>query len=109
MLAALWAANAALTPGEVREEIGDGLAYTTVMTTLGRLHDKGVVERERRGRAYAYRPTVDEAELAAARMRALLEQGHDRAAVLTRFVGSLGPDDERTLARLLGRRRASGA
>jgi predicted transcriptional regulator len=36
-----------------------GLAYTTVMTTLSRLHDKGVLERERDGRRYLYVPRVD--------------------------------------------------
>ena len=30
------------------------LAYTTVMTTLARLHDKGVLERVREGRRYVY-------------------------------------------------------
>jgi hypothetical protein len=35
-------------------------------------------------------------------MRAMLDRGGDHAAVLTRFVGTLTPDDEATLAKLLG-------
>lgn len=34
---------------------GQELAYTTVMTVLVRLHEKGVVAREREGRRYLYR------------------------------------------------------
>ena len=34
---------------------GSSLAYTTVMTVLSRLHEKGIVNRKRDGRRYAYR------------------------------------------------------
>lgn len=36
------------------------LAYTTVMTVMDRLARKGLVERDRRGRAHLYRPLVAE-------------------------------------------------
>lgn len=38
-------------------------AYTTIMTVMGRLHEKGVLERDRRGRQYIYRVSAPEAEL----------------------------------------------
>jgi predicted transcriptional regulator len=38
------------------------IAYTTLMTTLDRLHRKGVVERVLDGRAFAYRPRLTRAE-----------------------------------------------
>ena len=101
ILAALWAAPEPLTPGQVREALGTGLAYTTVQTILTRLHDKGTVRREPSGRAHAYAPLLDEAGLAARRMRSTLDAGSDQEAVLSRFVGSLTPEQERTLARLL--------
>ncbi len=34
------------------------IAYTTVMTTVARLHDKGLLDREREGRRYVYRPRL---------------------------------------------------
>lgn len=34
------------------------LAYTTVLTVLDRLHDKGIVRREKRNRAFYYEPVV---------------------------------------------------
>ena len=106
VLAALWAADRPLTPGEVSDAVGGDLAYTTVQTILTRLHRKGAVIREQAGRAHAYRPVVDDAGLAAQRMRAMLDRGGDHAAVLTRFVGTLTPDEEAMLARLLGEHHA---
>jgi predicted transcriptional regulator len=92
-----------MTPGEVRDALGADLAYTTVMTTLARLSDKGVVTRRRAGRAFAYQAVVDEDEIAARQMQRLLDTRDDRAAVLSRFVGTLSADDERLLAELLHR------
>lgn len=101
VLAALWASERPMTPGNVLEHLDDALAYTTVMTTLTRLFEKGLVERGRAGRGYAYSPKVREADLAARRIRALLDRGHDRDAVLQGFVSELSPDEERTLRALL--------
>lgn len=39
------------------------LALTTILTTLDRLHDKGILVREREGKAYRYRAALSEAEL----------------------------------------------
>jgi predicted transcriptional regulator len=38
------------------------IAYTTVMTTMSRLADKGILRRNRRGMAYMYRPTMTKVE-----------------------------------------------
>ena len=100
VLAALGAAEGPLTPAQVLAEIGTDLAYTTVMTTLTRLHEKGVVTRERAGRAYAY-SLVDTASVTAHRMRQVLDSGEDREVVLARFLDELGPDERPVLARLL--------
>jgi predicted transcriptional regulator len=108
VLATLWAADKPLTTGEVVDELGGELAYNTVQTILTRLHGKGAVRREQAGRAHAYTPVLDEAGLAANRMRAMLDRGGDHAAVLTRFLGTLTPAEEATLAQLLNRHHASG-
>jgi predicted transcriptional regulator len=108
ILAALWTAEKPLTPAEVQSELGDELAYTTVMTALMRLFEKGIVSRERAGRAYAYIAVLDQPGIAAGRMRELLEDGADRGAVLARFVGSLSDDDARVLTELLRQTRADG-
>ncbi len=108
VLAALWAADKPLTPAEVAANLGDDLAYNTVQTILTRLHAKGAVHREQAGRAHAYTPVLDDAGLAANRMRAMLDKGSDKAAVLSRFLGTLTPEEESTLAGLLKRPKRGG-
>lgn len=105
VIACLAAAGRPMTPGEVRAALPTELAYTTVMTTLSRLHAKNAIERTTQGRAYAY-SLVGGAEAARANVTAhqmlkLLDDGSDRAAVLARFVDDLQPEDESLLADLL--------
>ncbi len=102
VMAQLWARPDGATPGEVLEGLGSGLAYTTVMTILLRLWKKGLVERRRSGRAFAYRTLVTEADLAATRMRDAFQQVNDREQVFSSFVGSLSRREERILRRVLG-------
>ncbi len=109
VLAALWAAGEPLTPAQVAESVGGDLAYTTVQTTLTRLYAKGAVSRAPIGRAHAYTPVLDDAGLAAHRMQQVLEAGGDRAAVLSRFLGALTPQDEATLQELLAHRERNGS
>ncbi|MGY4925710.1 BlaI/MecI/CopY family transcriptional regulator [Streptomyces sp. 900105755] len=101
VLAALWAAGGPLTAREVREQLPGDLAYTTVLTILSRLHDKGMLVRRREGRGYAYEPARDEASHTAQRMHSLLTGGSDRQAVLARFVSELSAQDEHLLQQLL--------
>lgn len=102
VLGHLWAMGRPASPGDVRDAMGAQLAYSTLMTILVRLWKKGLVERERRGRAYVYRPVLSEAELTASRMRATLDRTGDREAALSHFVGTLNKRDERLLRRILG-------
>ncbi|MEV6294836.1 BlaI/MecI/CopY family transcriptional regulator [Streptomyces sp. NPDC004059] len=101
VLAALWAADGPLTARQVLERLPGDLAYTTVLTILSRLYDKGMLVRNREGRGYAYTPVRDEASHTARQMRSLLEEGSDREAVLTRFVSELSAQDEQLLHQLL--------
>ena len=101
VLSALWASESPLSPGDVKKALGSDLAYTTVMTTLSRLYEKGLAIRERSGRAYVYQPASEEAGHLASRMRALLETGHDHGAIFSRFVDELSPADSELLTELL--------
>jgi predicted transcriptional regulator len=103
VLAALWTAGEPRTAAWVQDHLGGGLAYSTVVTIMSRLYDKGSLSRVREGRAYAYTPVADEAGLAARRMRKVLDGEHDRAAVLASFVSELSTEDEETLRVLLDR------
>lgn len=103
VLAALWAADAPMTPEQVRTELGGGLAYTTVLTTLVRLLEKGAVQRSPHGRGHAYTPVVDDAGMVALRMRKLLDSETDRVGVLRRFVAELDGREAAAVRRALGR------
>jgi predicted transcriptional regulator len=77
-------------------------AYTTVQTVLDRLVDRGLVERERRGKHYLYRPIYDEAELLARSISQQLAETsspESRREALSRLVGALGEDELEHLLR----------
>ncbi|MWA15378.1 BlaI/MecI/CopY family transcriptional regulator [Streptomyces sp. BA2] len=101
VLSALREAEGPATAGWVQERLGADLAYTTVVTILSRLLDKGAVTRERAGRSFAWTPSADEAGLAARKMRKVLDGERDREAVLASFLTALPPGDERLLRELL--------
>ncbi|KQC35392.1 BlaI/MecI/CopY family transcriptional regulator [Frankia sp. ACN1ag] len=104
VLAVLWEADGPLTPSQTQEALirdGHELAYTSIATTLARLHGKGMLERTVAGRGHAYTPTAAAARQLADRMRGLLGDGRGRAEVLSHFVAGLTADDEATLLALL--------
>ncbi|WP_051061775.1 BlaI/MecI/CopY family transcriptional regulator [Nocardiopsis chromatogenes] len=102
VLAVLAETDGFLSTGELRERLDGTPAYTTVNTVLFRLHDKKMVERSQRGRAYVYRLTVDESGLAAERMFDHLRVASDPAGVLNQFVHGLSDEEAAALRAVLG-------
>ena len=87
---------------EIADALKDRFAYTTVMTVLVRLHEKGLVGREQQGKGYLYTPRYTMAELRD-RMAKYLVDGivEDFGDVaLAHFAGALDRVDRRRLARL---------
>ncbi len=103
----LWDQEGWLTPGDVHEitDPEHPLAYTTVMTILVRLWNKGMLERRQQGRAFAYHPTATRDEWAAARMREFFASTGNRSAVLSHFVAKMDSKELSQLRRALDRRR----
>ena len=95
----LWREGRALTPSEVRDQIlgQHVVAYTTVMTVLVRLWQKGRLEREKDGRAYRYAPVESRAEYESRRMAEILRSVDNEALTLSRFVERLTPAERRWL------------
>jgi BlaI family transcriptional regulator, penicillinase repressor len=60
------------TVAEVQSSLADELAYTTVLTILRTLEEKGHVSHEEEGRAYRYFPLVARSEAGASAVRRLL-------------------------------------
>lgn len=97
----LWSSEHALSVRQVLDSLNvrrnTPLAYTTVMTVMGRLQRKGVLERERSGRGFRYTPVLgDEAAIA---VRAVLSDYGE--AAMAHFAEQARADPE-----LLGRLRA---
>ena len=86
-------------PASVREVVDDlqrerKIAYTTVMTVLDNLHRKGLVARNKQGRAYAYTAVMSQEEHTASLLEGVLAQTADRGAALLNFVEQLSPDEQ---------------
>lgn len=64
VLTALWARGTAATVRDLEPTV-EGVAYTTLMTTLDRLHRKGVLMREKDGRRFTYQPRLTRDQLLA--------------------------------------------
>jgi len=56
------------------------VAYTTVLTFLGRLEQKGAVASDKRDTAYVYRAKASRDQVTRSRVRELLDQLYDGAA-----------------------------
>lgn len=83
-------ARTGLTVRDVADALpGRELAYTTVMTVLDRLAGKGMVEREREGRAWRYRPAASREAHIARLMLDALDLAGSRDAALVRFAQSV--------------------
>lgn len=90
------------------QEVVDGLsgrrelAYTTVLTTVRRLYDKGLLRRKRDGKRFLYRPKLTRQEfheqLAEELMRSLPPAG--REAALATLVEQVAEEDDEALERL---------
>lgn len=57
LMAVLWERGSA-TVSEVQERLEDELAYSTVLTTLRNMEEKGYVSHTEEDRAFRYRPVI---------------------------------------------------
>jgi predicted transcriptional regulator len=105
-----------LTVRDIVDDLGRtrGLAYTTVMTVMVRLHAKGLLERERNGKTYLYRATFtrDEHRVHLSRnlARGLVSQFGDAALVaFSAELDEVDAEHRAALRRIAGRRPAKGS
>lgn len=87
------------------------IAYTTVMTTMSRLADKGILKRTRRGMAYLYYPTMTKVEFDRGVLRAVLRgllESFDSSTVeyLVEYLSQERPEQLEYLRTVLGKRVA---
>lgn len=107
VMSILWRAGSG-TVSEVREELSDPLAYTSVLWVLQTLEEKGHVRHEKEGRAYRYFPTREAEEAgdsALTRIRNTIYQG-SAALLFAQLVSDrkLGRDELERMRKLLDER-----
>lgn len=80
----LWSVTEPQSVHDLVERIGQRrkLAYTTVLTVVTKLHDKGWLHREKRQRAYYYFPSRSAAAAQADAVRAALDAAPDSTEAL---------------------------
>ncbi|MEV0932667.1 BlaI/MecI/CopY family transcriptional regulator [Streptomyces phaeochromogenes] len=95
----VWKWNRPVTVREVLEDLQQerSIAYTTVMTVLDNLHQKGWVRREAEGRAYRYEAVSTRAAYSAALMNEAWTQSDNPAAALVAFFGMMSPEQREAL------------
>lgn len=90
----VWQWNRPVTVREVLEDLQQerSIAYTTVMTVMDNLHQKGWVRREVDGRAYRYTAVSTRAAYSAALMNEAWSQSDNQAAALVAFFGMMSAE-----------------
>lgn len=107
LMTVLWELGSA-TVAEVRERLSDELAYTTVLTVLRTLEEKGHVTHVEEGRAHRYIPKVEENEARSGALKHMVRQvfGGSPSALMAHLVGGdeLTPQDLKRMRALLDAR-----
>jgi predicted transcriptional regulator len=95
----LWQWNRLVTVREVLEDLQQEreIAYTTVMTVMDKLFQKGWLRREQEGRAYRYAPVSTREAYTAALMNDAWETSDNPAAALVHFFGMMSPEQQEAL------------
>jgi predicted transcriptional regulator len=100
----VWAYDRPVTAREVADALArqPPLAYTTVLTVMNRLVNKGMLAKQRPGRAATFRAVRSREAYTAQLMAAVLGTASDAPAVLLRFADELPADQADALRHALG-------
>ena len=109
VMSILWRAGSG-TVGEVREELSDKLAYTTVLWVLQTLDEKGLVRRTKEGRAHRYHPAIKPSDAGGSALSKLVDKVfHGSASMLVAQLvrdRDVPPDELRRIRAMLDERIA---
>lgn len=95
----MWVADRPCAVREVRERMNYArpVAYTTVMTVMDILHRKGVLRRDKNGRAWRYWPSEAREEHDARLMAEVLRSGGNRVITMRRFIERVSDEEMESL------------
>lgn len=99
----VWKQDRPITVPEVHEHLlkKRQLAYTSTMTVMSRLYEKGLLGRSEDRRPYTYWPALSREDYSAELMVGVLSELGNRKAALARFVERMGRRDAETLRQLV--------
>jgi len=100
----VWQREAETSVWDAHAALGGALAYTTLMTTLDRLHKKGLLSRRKAGRAFIYTPRLArhefERSMASELIGGLLSGDEGVRPILSSIVEAVGERDRAALDEL---------
>jgi len=111
MMKVVWGHEAAVTVRDVYEDMRKRrpIAYTTVMTTMKTLEQKGYLKANQQDRAYLYRPTRPKQQVVRAMVREFVDRvfnGSSRPLLLHLIEDDrLNEADLREITRMMGKKR----
>lgn len=104
----IWKSNTSLSVRDVTEALQKKrkIAYTTVMTIMGRLVDKGLLKRQESGKAYAYQPVYSKEKFLSRVSRQIIKNfitsfGEAAVAHFAQEVNKLTPEKRKQLQKML--------
>ncbi len=111
MMKVVWGHESAVTVRDVYEDMRKRrpIAYTTVMTTMKTLEQKGYLKANQQDRAYLYRPTWPKQQVVRAMVREFVDRvfnGSSRPLLLHLIEDDrLNEADLREITRMMGKKR----
>src|SRR3954470_13835885 len=111
MMKIIWQHDAPVTVREVYETMRErrAIAYTTVMTGMKTLEQKGYLKAAQQDRAYVYRPAKPKQQVIKAMVREFVDRVFNGSArpLVTHLVEDdrLSEDDLQEIARMMGKRK----
>lgn len=100
------------TVSQIRDQLPDNLAYTTVLSLIRTMEEKGLVRHEAEGRAFRYFPLIQEKTVRRSALKQLVETVFQGAPelLLTQLVSDrqLSDEDLRRIRKLIDDRLPGG-
>ncbi|HRN71127.1 MAG TPA: BlaI/MecI/CopY family transcriptional regulator [Candidatus Woesebacteria bacterium] len=92
----VWESSKSLKPRDVLDSIEEEYAYTTIMTIMANLYEKGILDREKRGITYYYFPKKPKQQVINNKLGKIFTEvlGSYRELAITKFLDTLGGSEE---------------
>ena len=107
IMSILWRRGSA-TVAEVRDDLSDDLAYTSVLSAMQTLENKGYIGHEAEGRAYRYHPLIDAEQAGGSALTRVLDKiFHGSAEMLLAQLVSerrIAPEELKRMRKMLQER-----